>query len=330
MMKRLRKTAIIRSARSLESWNRKKGLVFDDALSDTFDGTSVNTAKWYEHHPSWTGGGGNRDPDKFRFDVSCLEVTGGELRIHTKRITNGASYVDWDKSVKTYTADQVQYLTGCLASKKMVRYGYFELDAKLSPNIASSAWWIWNYPVYKEDDYSQMNRRVNPAQPLGCYEIDMFEYGGSPRYWDDKFHMQLSRTNWLWCTKDEAEIRSVPVAPRPAHPTAGVGRPDSIGRFVLPFDPRADFHTYGFFWDEQVTELYADGAFVCRMPNCYNHMFGTLMVDTEMFRGWGFPLDSELPSYWSVKEMRTWTRPDMPVLTAPESQPRSYAVHTIL
>lgn len=125
-------------------------------LSDEFEGTELNTTKWFDHNPTWLG----REPGFFY--TNNVQVADGQLHITAKAET----LPDLPKGYHTFT-------TAAVKSKTPVLYGYFEIRAKAMNSRASSAFWFYNH------------------QPDHWTEIDVFEITGGHPEKDKTFHMTL-------------------------------------------------------------------------------------------------------------------------------------------
>lgn len=95
-------------------------------LSDEFDGTSLDTNKWWPNNPAWLG----REPSYFH--VNNVEVKNGNLLIHQRK----ERFPDMP--------ERFTYTTGAIKSKMLVKYGYFEIRCKTMPAYATSAFWFYH------------------------------------------------------------------------------------------------------------------------------------------------------------------------------------------
>lgn len=99
--------------------------VVNERFTDEFNGTSLNTDRWHDHHPKWNG----RPPAKFM--PSAVSVKNGQLRIrngvldrpdHNHKIAGGAVV---SKSTEAH-------------------FGYYEVRMKASQIPMSSTFWFSN------------------------------------------------------------------------------------------------------------------------------------------------------------------------------------------
>ncbi len=96
------------------------------ALTDEFNGTALDSQKWWPNNPHWAG----REPSYFH--TNNVEVKDGMLHIHQR---------------KEHLPDmppQYSYTTGAVKSKTLIKYGYFEIRCKTMPAYASSAFWFYH------------------------------------------------------------------------------------------------------------------------------------------------------------------------------------------
>ena len=83
---------------------------------------------------------------------------------------------------------------------------------------------------------------------------------------------------------------------------AGVEKlPNKSKKIALDFDPSADFHVYGFLWDEKELVWYIDGKEVFRRGNDRFHRPLHVTFDCEIMYSWvGEPKKGDLPQVFSI------------------------------
>lgn len=97
----------------------------NDKFSDEFNGTSLDSSKWYDHHPRWKG----RPPA--RFMPESISVKNGTLQLK-----NGV--LDQPQGPFTIAG-------GAVVSKSTEAfYGYYEVSMKASKISMSSTFWFSN------------------------------------------------------------------------------------------------------------------------------------------------------------------------------------------
>lgn len=107
-----------------------KRWVLNTEFSDEFNGTSLDTAKWLDHHPTWIG----REPGLFL--PSQVSVKNGYLQIRGEKM-------DKDTLIHKYNRDLTFNIKGgAVVSKKKAQYGYFESRIKASKTTMSATFWF--------------------------------------------------------------------------------------------------------------------------------------------------------------------------------------------
>ena len=109
--------------------------VYNEAISDEFDGTSLDTTKWFDHNPTWTG----RQPSLFR--PENVRVEGGMLILTGRR----EEVKDAPEGYHTFTSAAVQ-------STHKVLYGFFEIRCRPMRSALSSAFWLYIQDSAKQEE----------------------------------------------------------------------------------------------------------------------------------------------------------------------------------
>lgn len=125
-------------------------------LTDEFNGDKLDSAKWYDHNPGWTG----RKPGFF--STNNVSVGGGKLHL-TARAEDLGHLPD---GYHTFT-------TAAVKSKALIRYGYFEIKCRPMKSKVSSAFWFYSIT---EDEWS---------------EIDVFEICGMGENWTNAYNTSV-------------------------------------------------------------------------------------------------------------------------------------------
>lgn len=239
------------------------GWILYDGMSDEFDGTEIDTDKW--EGLGWTG----RQPVFHAFD-NCI-VTNGELVMVTELRPGATTPV----TESEYAID-----AGYLQSKRFLRYGYYEIEARALDFPIVTTWWLTGGSRTYEREIDILE---TPAGNPG------FHY-----YYGHNFHIwKTPTTNWVDFTHTQLN---------PAW-------------FDLPWRLVDDYHIYGFEWDKDWMKFYIDGVFInayateswkvgqcIQLGNEYNNFFtSTTLVNDNLHR---------LPQTYRVRYLRTWLKAD--------------------
>ncbi|MCT4590432.1 MAG: family 16 glycosylhydrolase [Carboxylicivirga sp.] len=108
---------------------------YEASISDEFNQTELDPAKWYDTNPSWIG----RAPSLFM--GSNVTIEDGMLVLTGKR----EDVADAPQGYHTFTSAAVQ-------SKRKVLYGYFEIKCKPMYSALSSAFWLYTPDSVKQEE----------------------------------------------------------------------------------------------------------------------------------------------------------------------------------
>ena len=109
--------------------------VYNETISDEFDGEAIDTTKWYDYNPTWQG----RQPSLFRREN--VRVTEGKLILTGKR----EEVKDAPEGYHTFTSAAVQ-------SRHKVLYGFFEIKFRPMKSALSSAFWLYTQDSIKQEE----------------------------------------------------------------------------------------------------------------------------------------------------------------------------------
>jgi beta-glucanase (GH16 family) len=123
------------------------------ALTDEFNGESLDSTKWHDRNPGWQG----RQPGFF--SPQNVSVKDGMLQL-TAKAENLPNLPD---GYHTFT-------TAAVKSKTLIKYGYLEIRCKPMNSRASSAFWLYH------------------NTPEIWTEIDVFEICGLDPNHERKYH----------------------------------------------------------------------------------------------------------------------------------------------
>lgn len=182
--------------------------VYDGEVSDEFEGSSLDSARWYDHNPTWTG----RQPSLFRREN--VRVERGRLILTGRR----EEVANAPEGYHTFTSAAVQ-------SRKKVLYGFFEIRCRAMNSALSSAFWLYVQDSVKQEEIDIFEicgrHDTDPAYPRtyfatshyilkghGLQISDHVEHIGDEP-WADRFFvagLKWTRDELVWYV-DGREIR---------------------------------------------------------------------------------------------------------------------------
>ncbi|MDC0177431.1 family 16 glycosylhydrolase [Polaribacter sp.] len=260
----------------------KEGWVLNDEVSDEFEGTAIDTTKWFVEGQNgdyyiWKG----RAPSQYA--SHNVVVKDGKLILKTQWEPDFAFakevYAD-GANKDTYGVHEGKPLpvtTAAIVSKKRFLNGYMEIKSK-SPHAAmTAAFWAIGFEQ----------------------ELDMYEQLAVPKIAKegsiDKYTNRTAVHDW---------------SPPSTRPTKAFGYDEK-----LPYVTSQEFHIYGVEWGEDYLKIYRDGKFVHGFTQ---DELGTdwvlnnpmeIWVDSEIFKWLGVPHKEELPATFEAEYVRVWQKP---------------------
>ncbi|MFN4022838.1 MAG: family 16 glycosylhydrolase [Hydrogenophilus thermoluteolus] len=216
-------------------------------LSDEFSGATVDTALWLTFLPHYAG----RPPGVI--DPARVTVANGMVRLETT------------------ARDKGRFATPLLRARQEVRYGYFEVVARLAPCRVNQAFWFYAW------------------QPDGTREIDVFEMAPGTPGEAHRVHSNLHVYDGDPALENDGNRRSYPQV---------WSAPD--------FDPTQD-NRYGFLWSPTELVWWVNGREIRREPNVHFHWPMALTFTGEIHPRWfGVPTTQELPCAMTIDYVRSW------------------------
>ncbi|MGJ8654614.1 MAG: family 16 glycosylhydrolase [Opitutaceae bacterium] len=220
----------------------KDGWVLNEAVSDEFEGSTLDEDRWFIVGKFENGKPVYKDPDHpdrevwigrapAQFSGRNYRIEDGILKLETR----------WEPDFPFTTEkglDNVKYQYGNITSaaiinRKLFRYGYMEVRAKAADAEISSALWMTRHEVE--------NGQRNDTE----LELDIFEHFGSHRK-ENESH----RDRHLWWTIHDWD-------PKFGHENGN--NVTYTETKDLGFRVAADFHTYGYEWTETGIRYFIDG-----------------------------------------------------------------------
>ena len=265
----------------------KEGWVLNDAISDEFEGTEIDTTKWFVEGQNgnyyiWKG----RAPSQYA--PHNVIIKNGKLILKTQWEPdyNFAKEVYADGAHKdTYGIHEgkpMPVTTAAIVSKKRFLNGYMEIKSKAPHAAMTAAFWAIGFEQ----------------------ELDMYEQLAAPKIAKkgsiDKYTNRTAIHDW---------------SPPSTRPTKVFGYDE-----VLPYVTSDSFHVYGVEWGEDYLKIYRDGKFVHGFTQ---DELGTdwvlnnpmeIWVDSEIFKWLGVPHKEELPATFEAEYVRVWQKPSTNLL----------------
>jgi beta-glucanase (GH16 family) len=216
--------------------------------------------------------GANLDPNKWETNIVGWPGRPPALFVdHNVAVESGTLRIAMQKEVidnKYANLGYHDYTTGAVHSKKNVLYGYFEVRAKAMKSAGSSGLWFLG------KDQNNWN------------EIDMAEMGGKPPACPKEVFMSVHVFE-----KDGVRITQ-----------------NDVSAAMIETDLADGFHVYGLEWSPAFIDFYIDGRLHRHLRNTSWHTAATMILDAETQGDWwGMPLNSDLPSVFTIDYVRAWT-----------------------
>ena len=258
------------------------GWVLNAELSDDFNGTEIDTDKWFVE-----GGNGDyyiwkgRAPSQFV--PHNVSVADGKLKLRTAWEPDykfyEESYSDGNMGTSKYgeyKGELMPVTTAGVLTNKRFLYGYMEVRSKVGNAAITGAFWAIGHEQ----------------------ELDIYELMGNPK-------------NKKGNIKEDSYLATAHDWSPPAQ------RPTKIFNHVEDLDFRTadDFHVYGAEWGVDYLKLFIDGKMIRHFTQ---DQLGTAFVlnnpmeiwlDSEIFFWLGMPDKEELPVDFEIDYMRIWQKP---------------------
>jgi beta-glucanase (GH16 family) len=203
---------------------------------------------------------------------------------HNVTVTSGALQITMQKETDDGQYANLgyhDYTTGAVQCTKSVLYGYFEVRAKAMKSAGSSGFW------FSGKDQNNWN------------EIDVAEMGGRP----------------------PADPRQVFMSVHVFEKQGVKETKNDTSSAMLRSNVADGFHVYGLYWSPSSVDIYIDGRLQRHLRNTSWHTPATLILDAEtQVDWWGMPLDSDLPSVFTIDYVRAWKQATQTAERASASQ----------
>lgn len=257
----------------------KGGWVLNEEISDEFNGTELDTNKWFIEglngdYYIWKG----RAPAQFV--PHNVIVEDGKLKLRTQwepdyPFDKEGYKESGAEAYGIFEGKPLPVTTSGVITKKRFLNGYMEIKSKAGDAAITAAFWAIGYEQ----------------------ELDVFELMGKPKEHGDIRQDSYKATIHDWS----------PPATRPtwAHKVYK----------DLDFRVADDFHVYGAEWGKDYLKLYIDGVLIDQI---HQDELGTdwvlnnpmeVWLDSEIFKWLGVPHKEELPVDFEIDYLRVWQKP---------------------
>ncbi|NJB85962.1 beta-glucanase (GH16 family) [Lewinella marina] len=261
--------------------NNQGGWVLNPEVSDEFDGSELDTTKWFiegqdGRYYIWKG----RAPAQFA--PHNVIVEDGKLKLRTQwepdyPFDQGGYSESGSDPYGAFEGQPLPVTTAGVVTKKRFLNGYMEVRSKAGHAAITAAFWAIGYEQ----------------------ELDVYEQMGAPKI-DGSILSNSVRTavhDW---------------SPPAVRPTQAFGYDEKN----LPYRTSDDFHVYGAEWGEDYLKIYRDGRLTYHVTQ---DELGTdwvlnnpmeIWLDSEAFSWLGLPHAAELPVDFEIDYVRVWQKPD--------------------
>lgn len=248
--------------------------VLNETFSDEFESGGLDSKKWYDFYPTWTGREG-----VFHFSRGNVSVDGGRLVLTAK-------IPDESEVPPEMKAEGKQgYSTAEVRSKTRIRYGYFELKFKAMNALVCNAFWL-NDPLDSDKKYKAGDK---------IEEIDIFEIFGK-----DTNPKQAVAGRYFMTT----HVADTPYV----ESKVWIGRKVSCENPVIPVKFADGYNVAGLLWTPEKLVWTLNGKVMREMKNENFHRPLYLNINCEVNSGAGLPEASDLPAKFKVEYVRVWQR----------------------
>lgn len=249
--------------------------VLDERFSDEFESGKLDSEKWFDFYPTWTGREG-----VFHFSRNNVSVEDGKL-VLTAKIPDES-----EVSPEMKSEGKQGFSTAEVRSKTRVLYGYFELKFKTMNATVCNAFWL-NDPVDPPKKYKPGDKTE---------EIDIFEIFGKNT--DPKYKV----AGHYFMTTHVADTPYV-------ESKVWIGRKVSGEKPVVPEKFADSYNVAGLLWTPEKLVWTLNGRVMREMKNDDFHRPLYLNMDCEIMKYWGgLPSPDDLPAKFKIEYVRVWRK----------------------
>lgn len=238
---------------------------FLEDFSDEFKGRRFDLDKWYDINPRWKG----RQPGLFA--TKNVKQRRGQLLLRGRYEKDDEVFEDAPEGYEKYT-------TAFVMTRKMAKYGYFEVRAKPSNSRLSSSFW------------------GSLDTPTLWTEIDVFEIGGGAVRDGVDYRKRINMNLHVFRNVEKGIEPRVNEINKPTY-------------YTHTKKLRSKFNTYGVDWSRRYITWTFNGRAIRRDRNRHWKQAFPIKFDVETMPFWfGLPSRKTLPATYKIKYIRAWSR----------------------
>lgn len=223
---------------------------------DEFDGPRLDTAKWDDRNLYYKG----KKPGLFV--PHNIQLDNGELHIWARA-----------ENIPGRPPGYHSFTTAAITSTNWVKYGYFEVRAKVMRSSIINAFWLYRWTEN------------------GTYEIDILEVSGGGSKHERTIH---TNTHVYYGPPELENDRN---------------RISDTADFKSSVPLADGYHVYGFEWNKKELNWYFDDKLIRTKANEHWHVPMSIKFSAETHPGWvGLPSEGELPAAFRVEYFRAWRK----------------------
>ncbi len=228
---------------------------------DEFDAPRLDTAKWDDRNLY------NKGKKPGLFVPRNIQLDNGKLNIWAR-----------SENVPGAPSGYHSFTTAAITSSSLVKYGYFEVRAKVMRSRVTNAFWLYRWTE------------------TGTYEIDIFEIAGSAPGHERTIHTNTH----VYYGAPELENDQ--------------NRISDPSKWQAPAPLADEYHIYGLEWNDKELKWYFDDKLISTKANEHWHIPMSIKFSAETWPGWvGLPSKGELPAVFQVNYFRAWKKTPEPV-----------------
>lgn len=210
-----------------------KRWVINEIFSDEFNGTELDSSKWYDYHPNWVG----REPGIFK--PANVAIEDGYMVLHGEMMEEEEVVWNWNNTSST------TYYISCAAVVSVTQeasHGYYECRFKANQTTLSSTFWFST----RGSSFDVEGRQPSTVgSGTFSQELDVCECIGRGGDFSGSYFADGMNSNvHFWYTPTGGDKADITI------PSVSLTNPDGS-------TPADGFNTYGCWWrDESSVSFY--------------------------------------------------------------------------